>query len=82
MANNLLMRLLLMSTNVPAILPNGQVGVALALLLLALLALSEVARVSAGPRWQALARALAVAATPILIIFIATVAINIFEAFR
>lgn len=71
-----------MSTNVPAILQNGQVGVAVALLLLALLALREVARVSAGPRWQALARALKVAATPILIIFMTTAAIYIIEAFR
>jgi hypothetical protein len=61
---------------------NGQVGIALALLLLTLLAIREVARVSAGPRWQALARALTIAATPIVIIFLATVAILIAEAFR
>jgi hypothetical protein len=61
---------------------NGQVGIALALLLLTLLAIREVARVSAGPRWQALARALTIAATPLVIIFLATVAILIAEAFR
>src|SRR5258708_31235999 len=54
---------------------NGQAGVAVALLLLALLAVREVARVSAGPRWQALARALTIAATPLVIIFLATVAV-------
>jgi hypothetical protein len=61
---------------------NGQVGIVVALLLLALLAIREVARVSAGPRWQALARALTIAATPLVIIFLATVAILIAEAFR
>jgi predicted thioesterase len=61
---------------------NGQAGSALALLLLALLAIREIARVSSGPRWQALARALTVAATPIMIIFLATVAILIVQAFR
>jgi hypothetical protein len=61
---------------------NAQAGIAVALLLLALLALREVARVSAGPRWQALARAVTIAATPILIIFLATVAILIVSAFQ
>ena len=71
-----------MLSNVPEILQNGQVGVALALLLLALLALREVARVSTGPRWKALARGLTVAAIPILIIFLTTAAIYIIQAFR
>jgi predicted thioesterase len=66
----------------PTIFMNGQAGSALALLLLALLAIREIARVSSGPRWQALARALTVAATPIMIIFLATVAILIVQAFR
>ena len=61
---------------------SGQVGIAVSLLLLAMLAIREVARVSAGPRWQALARALTVAATPILIIFLATVATLIVQALR
>ncbi len=61
---------------------NGQAGIAVGLLLLALLAIREVARVSAGPRWHALARALTIAATPILIIFLASVAILLFEALR
>ena len=69
-------------TNVPAILQNSQVGIAIALLLLALLVVREVARVSSGPRWKALARGLTVAATPILIIFLTTVAIYIIQAFR
>ena len=66
----------------PTIFMNGQAGSALALLLLALLAIREIARVSTGPRWQALARALTVAATPILIIFLATVVLLIVQAFR
>jgi hypothetical protein len=65
-----------------AVFMNGQVGIAVALLLLALLAIREVARVSSGPRWQALERALTIAATPILIIFLATVAILIVSAFQ
>jgi len=69
-------------TNVPALLQNSQVGIAIALLLLALLVVREVARVSSGPRWKALARGLTVAATPILIIFLTTVAIYIIQAFR
>jgi hypothetical protein len=69
-------------TNVPAILQNSQVGIAIALLLLALLVVREVARVSSGPRWKALARGLTVAVTPILIIFLTTVAIYIIQAFR
>jgi hypothetical protein len=59
---------------------NGQVGIAVALLLLALLALREIARVSSGPRWQALARALTVAITPVLIIFLVTVTVYIIQA--
>jgi hypothetical protein len=69
-------------TNVPAILQNSQLGIALALLLLALLAVREVARVSAGPRWKALARWLTVASIPILILFLMTAAIYIIQAFR
>ena len=65
-----------------ALFTNGQVGIAIALLLLAILALREVARVSSGRRWQALAQALTIAATPILIIFLATVAVLIVEAFK
>ena len=65
-----------------ALFTNGQMGIAVALLLLAILALREVARVSSGPRWQALAQALTVAATPILIIFLATVVVLIVEAFK
>ena len=65
-----------------ALLTNGQVGIAIALLLLAILALREVARVSSGRRWRALAQALTVAATPILIIFLATVTVLIVEAFK
>lgn len=61
---------------------NGQAGIAMALLLLTLLAIREIARVSTGPRWQALARALTVAATPLFIIFLATVAFLMVEAFR
>jgi hypothetical protein len=61
---------------------SGRVGIAVALLLLVLLAIREVARVSAGPRWRALARAITIVATPLFIIFLATVAILIVEAFR
>ena len=68
--------------NIPAILQNGQVGAAIALLLLGMLALREVARVSTGSRWRALARALTVAVTPVFIIFITTVAFYIVDAFR
>ena len=61
---------------------NGPAGISLGILLLGLLALREVARVAAGPRWQALARALTIVATPILIIFLAAVADLLIEAFR
>jgi len=71
-----------MFTNIPTILQNSQAGIVVAVLLLALLAVREVARVSAGPRWQALARALTIAATPLAIIFLATVAVLIVQAFH
>lgn len=61
---------------------QGRAGVAVALLLLALLAVREVARVSTGPRWQALVRAATVAATPLLIIFLAAVVTLIAGALR
>ena len=66
----------------PAFLLNGRAGIALALLLLALLAMRELARISSGPRAQALTRALTVAITPILIIFIVTVTLYIIQAFQ
>ena len=69
-----------MSTNNLLLGMNGQVGIVVALLLLGLLALRELARVSSGPRWQALARALTVAITPVLIIFLMTVTIYIIQA--
>jgi hypothetical protein len=53
-----------------------------ALLLLALLAIREIARVSADPRWRALARALNVAIVPPLIVFLTVVVLRIYEAFR
>ncbi len=61
---------------------DGKVGIILALLLLVLLAILEVARVSVGPRWQALAQALTVAVTPLLVIYVATVIILIIRAFK
>ena len=61
---------------------SGQVGMALSLVLLAVLAVREVARVSTEPRWQALARTLTVAAAPIMIVFLITVTILMVEAFR
>ncbi len=61
---------------------SGPVGVGVAALLLLVLAVREVARVSAGPRWQALTRALTVAATPLLILFLATAVVLIAEALK
>jgi hypothetical protein len=61
---------------------NGPAGIALGILLLALLAMRELAQVAAGPRWLALARALTIVATPILIIFLAAVVDLVIEAFR
>ena len=61
---------------------NGPAGVVITLLLLAILAAREVARISGGRRRQALARALSVAATPLLVIFLAAVAILLVQAFR
>ena len=61
---------------------SGELGIAVSLLLLALLALREIARVSTGPHWEALARALTVAITPVLIIFLAAVAIYLIQALQ
>ena len=61
---------------------SGPAGIALGLLLLGLLAMREVAHVAAGPRWQALARALTIVVTPLLIIFLAAVVDLVIEAFR
>jgi hypothetical protein len=58
----------------------AQIGVGVAVLLLALLAVREVARVSGGRRAQALTRALTVAITPVLVIFLAAVAVAIIAA--
>jgi len=55
----------------------GRAGVGVALLLLALLAVREAARVSGGPRAQALVRALTVAITPMLVIFVAAVVVYV-----
>lgn len=60
----------------------GQGMIVIALLLLALLCLREVARVSTGPRWQTLTRILTVGITPLLIIFAATVAVRFVDAFQ
>jgi hypothetical protein len=65
-----------------ALFANGQAGIAVALLLLMLLAIRELASASAGPRWQALAHALNVAITPIFIIFLATLAILAVQTFH
>jgi len=61
---------------------NGPAGVAVALVLLAMLAIRELARVSAKQRGRALARALTVAATPMLIIFLASVALLLAQSFH
>lgn len=61
---------------------NGPAGVAVAVVLLAMLAIRELARVSARPRGRALARALTVAATPMLVIFLASVALLLAQSFR
>jgi hypothetical protein len=52
----------------------------LALLLLVLLALREVARVSVGPRWQEITHLLSVGIAPLLVIFIATVVVRVITA--
>ena len=53
-----------------------------ALLLLALLAIRELARVSDDPRWRALARALNIAIVPPLVVFLAVVVLRLYQAFR
>jgi hypothetical protein len=53
-----------------------------ALILLALLAIREIARVSDDARWQALARALNVAIFPPLLVFLTVVVLRIYQAFR
>ncbi len=55
---------------------------ALALLLLALLAIREVARVSSGPRWRTLARNLLFVIIPLLLVFFATVVVRIMAVVR
>jgi hypothetical protein len=52
-----------------------------ALLLLALLAIREVARVSDDTRLRALARALNLAIIPPLVVFLTVVALRLYEAF-
>jgi hypothetical protein len=53
-----------------------------ALVLLALLAIREIARVSDDPRWQALARALNIAIIPPLVVFLTVVVLRVYQAFR
>ncbi len=53
-----------------------------ALVLLALLAIREIARVSDDPRLRALARALNIAIIPPLVVFLSVVVLRIYEAFR
>ena len=55
--------------------------IALALVLMALLIVREVARVSTSARWQMLARLLTIAIVPLLLIFLAAVTLRITNTF-
>jgi hypothetical protein len=54
----------------------------LALLLLVLLALREVARVSEGQRWREVTHLLSVGIAPLLVIFIAAVVVRVVTALQ